>query len=287
MKHTYHPIIIIGAARSGTNMLRDILVQLPGFGTWPCDEINYIWRHGNVRVPTDEFGPELATEPIRSYIRRAFYRLARRHALSHVVEKTCANSLRVAFVHRVFPEARFVHIIRDGRDVVASARKRWTAALDTAYLLRKARFVPVTDFPYYAYRYLWNRIYRLTSRHRRLAFWGPRFAGLDQALEQYSLAEVCAIQWQRCVEKAERDFELMNPSQVYPLKYEDFVKQPAVELQRLGSFLHVDPSGMRSVELIQGVSPRSVGRWKTGQDPGSIAVVESLIGKTLKQYGYH
>ena len=41
------PVVIIGAARSGTNMLRDVLVKLPGVGTWPCDEINYIWRHGN------------------------------------------------------------------------------------------------------------------------------------------------------------------------------------------------------------------------------------------------
>ena len=44
------PVIIIGAGRSGTNMLRDLLAQLPQFSTWPCDEINYIWRHSAKRI---------------------------------------------------------------------------------------------------------------------------------------------------------------------------------------------------------------------------------------------
>ena len=48
-------VIIIGAPRSGTNMLRDALTALPDCGTWPCDEINYVWRHGNVGFPSDEF----------------------------------------------------------------------------------------------------------------------------------------------------------------------------------------------------------------------------------------
>jgi len=55
------PIIIIGAARSGTNILRDTLTQLPSITTWSCDEINYIWRHGNINYPSDEFPVELAT----------------------------------------------------------------------------------------------------------------------------------------------------------------------------------------------------------------------------------
>src|SRR5688572_28928438 len=99
----YQLVIIIGAARTGTNMLRDILTQLPGIGTWPCDEINYIWRHRNVREPTDEFGPELATPDVQSFIRQKFDQLARKRSLSHLVEKTCANALRVEFVNRIFP----------------------------------------------------------------------------------------------------------------------------------------------------------------------------------------
>ena len=38
-----------------------------------------------------------------------------------MVEKTCANTLRLPFVDKVLPEARYLHIVRDGVDVVASA----------------------------------------------------------------------------------------------------------------------------------------------------------------------
>ena len=168
-----YPIIIIGAGRSGTNMLRDILTKIQEFGTWPCDEINYIWRRGNVRYPSDEFDVEQATEPIKKFIRRAFNRIAQKRGLKYVVEKTCANSLRVSFVERVFPEAKFIFIVRDGRDVVESALKRWVAPLDIPYIIKKARYIPLTDIPYYSIRYLWHRIYRVFSKINRVSFWGP------------------------------------------------------------------------------------------------------------------
>ena len=40
-------VIILGAPRSGTNMLRDILCQHPFLNTWNCDEINPIWKYNN------------------------------------------------------------------------------------------------------------------------------------------------------------------------------------------------------------------------------------------------
>ena len=57
-------IIIVGAARSGTNMLRDILCFFNGVETWPCDEINYIWRYGNASFPTDGFSRDMATKKV-------------------------------------------------------------------------------------------------------------------------------------------------------------------------------------------------------------------------------
>ena len=77
----YKKIVIIGAPRSGTNLLRDVLTKFDGVGTWPCDEINYIWRHGNVLVKTDEFSRENATQRIKNYINYAFSNLARKNKL--------------------------------------------------------------------------------------------------------------------------------------------------------------------------------------------------------------
>src|SRR6185503_1405135 len=109
-------LIIIGAPRSGTNMLRDLTCTLPGCGTWPCDEINFIWRHGNVGYPSDAIPPRLATARVRSFIRSRFAKIARQRGLTTVVEKTCANSLRVPFVDSVVPEARYIFLVRNGVD---------------------------------------------------------------------------------------------------------------------------------------------------------------------------
>ena len=282
----YSPIIIIGAGRSGTNMLRDMLTAFPGVGTWPCDEINYIWRHGNARYATDEFPPELARPRVRAYIRRAFDRLAARRGLSHVVEKTCANSLRVQFVRAVVPEARFIHIVRDGRDVAVSAVQRWTAELDLRYVLRKARFVPPADLPYYAGRYLWNRIYRIVTRGERLAFWGPRFVGMEEALEEHPLPVACAIQWKRCVQGASRDLRLIDPARVFEVRYEDFVHRPAEHVQRVLSFLRLRASDAQIGRAIEAVSTRSVGRWKKRLDKDLAGRVERVAGDTLRRLGY-
>jgi len=282
----YQPVIIIGAARSGTKMLRNVLTQLPGFGTWPCDEINAIWRHGNCGWPDDEFGPELATATVQAFIRRAFGRLAEQQTLTHVVEKTCANSLRVGFVNRVLPQAYFVHIVRDGRDVVVSAQRRWQARPDWGYVLRKARFVPVVNFPYYATRYLWNQMARLTSGEQRLAFWGPHFAGMEQVRRQYSLAEVCALQWQRCVTRADCDLGRIEPERVYRLYYETFVTRPDVELLRLGAFLQTSISEPLARKVVQDVTAGRIGRWHTELAPKTLSVVAPLLQETLKRHGY-
>jgi hypothetical protein len=260
MNTNISPVIIIGAPRSGTNMLRNVLTRLPSIGTWPCDEINYIWRHGNVRYRSDEFTANMATPSIQRYIRNQFGKLAKRHRFNTVVEKTCANSLRVGFIDRVLPEARYIYIVRDGIDTVASARKRWKATLDLPYILKKARYVPLLDLPYYATTYLANRIYRLLSNEKRLAFWGPKLDNMDFLLANHSLEEVCAIQWRRCVDSAEQNFSTMAPEKVVRVRYEDFVTQPGAELARICNFLGLDITAVDQKLALEGVSTKSVGK---------------------------
>ncbi len=286
MPVNYQPIIIIGAARSGTNMLRDILTQLPDSGTWPCDEINYIWRHINTTCPIDEFGVEQATPSVQTYIRHQFAKLAQKQKLSLIVEKTCANSLRVAFVNQIFPTAKFIFIVRDGRDVTASALKRWNAPLDLPYILRKSRFVPVSDIPYYGIRYVWNHVYRLVARKKRLAYWGPRFTGMDEMLQSHSLAEVCAAQWAVSVSKAEQDLATLEPKRVHRVQYEDFISQPVDNMVQLTQFLGVKLEIRQAKQMTENVSVNSIGQWKTQLDPETQQLILPLLQVELQRYGY-
>jgi LPS sulfotransferase NodH len=282
----YSPLIIIGAPRSGTNMLRDVLTSLPTVETWPCDEINYIWRHGNVRYPSDELRPEMARPEVRGYIRRQFDWVARKFGARTVVEKTCANSLRVGFVDQVVPDAQYIFIHRDGLDAVGSAIKRWKAELDIPYLARKTRFVPLTDLPYYGTRYFLNRIHKVISSQARLSFWGPKLDGMDDLLARYSLEEVCALQWQRCVENAAEDFAKISGDRWIEVGYEDFVQDPSKNLQRIVDLLDLEVPPEALSDAVAHVSSQSIGKGRKALDSKTTEQLMPIIQHTMTRYGY-
>jgi hypothetical protein len=284
LSHT--TLVILGAGRSGTNMLRDLLTECDGVATWPCDEINYIWRHGNARYPTDEFPPALASPRVRAFIRGRFDRMAAKTACRHLVEKTCANTLRVGFVNEVIPEARYLHIIRDGRDVAVSARERWTAAMDIPYILRKARYVPKTDLPYYAGKYIFNRMYALASGRKRLAAWGPRFEGMQEIFSHNNLHVACALQWQRCVNRAATDLDAIGADRVLELRYEDFVQHPVEHVRNISAFTGIAMPEETIARLAKRVRPSSAGRYTRTLDPETIELIEDRVGDTLTAYDY-
>jgi len=282
----FQPVIIIGAGRSGTNMLREMLTQIPGVGTWPCDEINYIWRHYNASVPHDEFSRQEAKPSTVRYIRGAFQKMARQTHSQLLIEKTCANSLRVNFVDAVIPEAKYVFIVRDGRDVVLSAMKRWQAKLDPKYILKKVPFVPVTDIPYYAFKYIGNRLHRMTSTEKRLSTWGPKFIGMRERLALHPLDEVCAIQWQECVLRAKEGLAALPSDRVHELRYEDMASGSEATFDHLLRFLNLDITSEQRTTILNGVFSDSVGGWRQKMADEQRSRIESLVGSTLTTFGY-
>ena len=277
------PLVIIGAPRSGTNMLRDCLTSMPLVASWPCDEINYIWRYRNARHPDDELPVELADEKVKQYIRRAFSSVASRSSANTIVEKTCANSLRVNFVDAILPNAKYIYIRRSGQDVVASAMKRWSAPLDLPYLWKKVRYVPVSDIPYYGFNYAAAHAYRFFSGTKRLSVWGPKIADMDTVCRRLSLPEICAVQWRRCVDRSEADLAALEPSRVHSLTYEDFVDDPYTELQKCLDFSLIPYSNTGVREAVAGVSRRSVGKWESEIPAQAQALVNKLVNGIVEQ----
>jgi hypothetical protein len=171
-------------------------------------------------------------------------------------------------------------------DAVGSAIKRWHAEMDWGYVMHKARFVPFVDLPYHGGRYFWNRIYRLVSRQRRLAFWGPKLDGMESLLQHYSLEEVCALQWQRCVDKASAVFEQMPAECFIEVGYEDFVRAPASELGRFLDFLGRDIPRRQIEHAVADVSSASQGRGRASLGADTRQQLGALVGDTLRRYGY-
>lgn len=290
MKNTgfsFQPVIIIGAARSGTNMLRDMLTRVPGVSTWPCDEINYVWRHLNATVPHDEFTPDHARPAVRRYIRREFEKRARHDGCRYLVEKTCANSLRVGFVDAVVPEAKYVFLVRDGRDVVVSAMRRWTAPLDPKYVFNKARFVPPSDLAYYAVRYLMHRTYRMFSMQKRLSTWGPRFLGMRDTLTTRTLEEVCAMQWARSVESAAKVLDQIGAERTIQLKYESLVQKPEKEFTKVLEFLSIEGDFVQMQKAVRHVSPLGIGNWRAALTRDAIDRITPIVEPQLALFGFN
>ncbi len=279
-------IVIVGAPRSGTNMLRDVLTSLPGVTTWPCDEINLVWKHGNHREPSDELTAEQARPAVRSYIRGRFERLRRSARAPVVVEKTCATSLRVEFARQVLPDATYVLITRDGVDAAASAMERWNAPFDLRYTAAKARVAPPTDLARQAWRLaatqLRRRVDRGDDRGGRpgqvSSWWGPRPRDFQELMREHTLDEICAIQWQRCVEASWRGLAGLPPGQLVTLHYEDFVADPAAQAARLAERLDLvgDP-------VVDHVSPASVGKGRDRLGAEAVARLDALVGPTLQR----
>jgi hypothetical protein len=272
------PVVLIGAARSGTRLLRDLLGGLPGVDVVPHD-VNFLWRRGNEAWPHDALPARLATPPVAAGVRRKLAGFGRPGRT--LVEKTVSNALRVPFVDAVLPGARYVHLVRDGRDVVASAVRQWTAGPDWRRLLRKAWETRSVVDP----GYLLRRFRRRGGPDGAPRVWGPAYEGVEEDLACCSLLEVCARQWVACVVEGRRGLAGLAPERVVEVRYEALVARPAEELGRIAAHLGLDPAGI-DPELTGRVSPDHVGKGRglfEGRD-GEAAL--ERMEPVLEEMGY-
>ncbi|MGH1331348.1 MAG: sulfotransferase family protein [Paracoccaceae bacterium] len=287
-KLKFTPVVIIGAGRSGTNTLRDMLTSLSEFATWDCDEINPIWRHGNSSWPNDEIPATRATPPIRRFIRRAFERIWHQTGQPQfIVEKTCANSLRVPFVDAVLPEAKYVYIVRSGIDVVASARKRWRGDFEhpsLPYFAAKIRYTPLVDLPLYGATFLKARARLMLGMAKRLSVWGPRFDGMD-ALKDSPLDEICAHQWAACVNRSDAALKQIGPARVLEIRYEDLISDPKAALSEILKFLGTEASQTDMKNAVAPIRVISAGKEPGSQDALSETALD-IMKAPLKAHGY-
>lgn len=223
MYDSHKPIFIIGAARSGTKFLRDCLKSDSKVYAIPYD-VNYIWRYDQPMDSDDRLSPDSLNEKKIAFIRKALLQQSRVKEGGILLEKTVSNSLRVPFVEAIFPDARYVHLIRDGHDVAASAMTEWSAPPHYSRLLQKLVRLPIASLPYL----LWYIRNSLTSGQKKsrpsTKIWGPRYPGIFNDVENLTLAEVCANQWQKSVEIAQNDLQGIPADRVFEIRYEDLVK---------------------------------------------------------------
>ncbi|MGH2722672.1 MAG: sulfotransferase family protein [Actinomycetota bacterium] len=158
-------VFIVGRGRSGSTLLQAMLDAHPDMAIPPETHLvavlgrrrsTYERRSGFdldrfLKDVTEHWGfpalgisPEELAEAVRGAgstadaLRAAFSTYARRWGKGRFGDKTPINVLHMPLIAGLFPEARFVHIIRDGRDVALSYRdRRGVGLVEAAYRWRR------------------------------------------------------------------------------------------------------------------------------------------------------
>ncbi|NRQ30408.1 sulfotransferase [Nonomuraea sp. NN258] len=159
---------------------------------------------------------------------------------------------------RAFPDARFVQLIRDGRDVAADM------LADPACL---AWFKPVmvseqTEFP---------NAFLGVNRDEHLERWkGMPAAGKS------------ALRWRGAVRISAELRRSLPPEQLLTLRYEDLVHEPARSVAALTEFLETRVSKV----ALYGTRVPEVGSWRTRLRRDDLALVEKVARQELTRLGY-
>ena len=256
------PVFAIGAPRSGTTFLGQCLARLP--------EISY------------HFEPVITKAAVRCiydgdwsyWYSRLLYRmtyswLMRLSAETDLrfCEKTPGNCFIIPFLDRAFRNAKFIHIVRDGRDAALSlSRKPWYTTAAAADGLHDP-----DGYPF--------------GPSRR--FWVEQ----DRVDEYESTDDLhrCIWLWRRYVEAAISGAKSISGDRLIQVRYEDLIAAPEEYADRITEFLDITDADSRARfqrHMAENAYAGSIGRWKNDIEPDVVGRLHDEAGSLLGDLGY-
>ena len=214
------PVFIVSTPRSGSTLLFETLALAPGLYTIGGESHRLIESIPQLNIRASNYAsnrllardavPAVATELRQRFRGRLLDRDGQAadpgQGALRMLEKTPKNSLRIPFLMQAFPEARFVFLYRDPRQVLASMLEAW----------KSGRFKTYAGLPGWPLEH-WSLL--LTPGWRSLA--------------GKPLIEIVAAQWQAATEVLLDDLAALPPDRCVPIRYGDFVADPSGQVARL------------------------------------------------------
>lgn len=225
------PIFIMAAPRSGSTLLFESM--LPNRELWSVGDEAH--KHFEI-VPSmrpnrdnmsNRLTADLATRDTIDTVLNALAsdlvdsdgRLLRevpltsRPAEVRFLEKTPKNALRIPFILKAFPDARFIFLFRDARQNLSSLMDSW----------RSQRYVTYPGLPGWSAELRWS--------HLLIPGW--------QDLVGSSLAETVARQWLVTNQTILDDLRQLPQERWCVVEHDSFVSNTAAELKRLCDFAQI------------------------------------------------
>ncbi|MCA9297623.1 MAG: sulfotransferase [Phycisphaerales bacterium] len=224
------PIFVLGNVRSGTTLIQDSFGLVKGVESW--FEPRTIWAYADPGRRHDRFTAEDATPKVKAYIRRRFEKRQKKTG-ARVMEKTPSNVMRIPYVHAVFPESKFIYVIREPLAHISSAEYRWRNAINFGHLMERFLETPKTQLHHYAKRVVSDHFRRKVLKQKHVSVWGVRYPGIYEDLPNHTTEEIIGKQWAACSKQVAEDLAALPPDMSYQVRYEDFVKDPVTHFRNM------------------------------------------------------
>jgi hypothetical protein len=263
------PIFIVGAPCSGTNIFYRTFAKHPDLA-WISNitkkvpsslwltrfimlfrndhrptEANNVWQKF-ANNDDESLGRVDVTAATRKYLNSVLQNNLQIFNKPRFVNKCPGNSVRIEFLKEVFPDAIFIHILRDGRAA--------------AYSIMRSRL------------------------GHSGAYWSVKPPGWQDLLK-LPLVDACALQWKITVEAILQSAKKLPGEQFMEIRYEEFVDRPAEIFEQVGEKCDlVWQDGLLQV-ITAGMDNRNF-KWQTEMQDLDKKTLNVLLCNFLKQLGY-
>lgn len=230
----------------------------------------------------EELEPVVRAQPRQSsadHFRQTFGWLCERFGRDVWVERSGGSLLVAPLLLRNFPEARVIHMYRDGRDtaISLSGHPAFRGLLAKARRIRAWGVDPVRSMP-------------LVQRFNRLGYWMDNFADafLDHEKLPYddvTLVDFAAF-WSDLIRVGDRAFGHFPPDRLLNVKFEDVQAEPRSELRRIVRFIAPELDDEEWLDKAAAI-PRPTTRSRFDSlDEGQQAAVAEACRPGLELLGY-
>jgi hypothetical protein len=264
------PVFIVGCPRSGTTVLFNILsLALPSFR----QEGHWVWELFHPPSKKSSYTQTLEAGDLTS-ISRSFIHACYKAAFGgqRFVDKNPTNTLRIPAIKSVFPNAKFVCLIRNGPDNVSSLIDAWRHP---------------TRFP--GFNVPDELMIEGYGRDKWVMMLEPGW----QNYTKKSIQEVCAHQWLTTNEILLKTKGEITPEDWVEVRYEDLLRTPNETVQKLLNSLGLNMSlaiseFVNSLEdhVINTDTKPELGKWKS-RNFERVQSVMPLLRPMMDQLGYN